>query len=351
MRAFPSQTSPGGEPTSDTTSWTSSNANDTLQEIQNSIVSSDQALVALIDSPNNNQLAQALARFVASGNFYADGGIADAYVLTPILSFVVPSQLQQGLRVRFFAAFSNTGVSTLNVNGLGIKSLLRKDATALSGGEIIAGEEIEATYDSSGDRFLLTSLPSTPPPALSLTGAMMYWPSLTPPAFALPRHGQTVLRASFPALFTFAQGSGIFIDDFVWTDDSDQQGKFGDGDGSTTFRIPDGRGVVDQGFDDGTRAGVGSPSYDNDEGGRVFGEFQKQATASDLTGEFGLRFNATATAGTGVFTPVSGPVFNRIELLGTTQTSRDIEFDPAGVTPVGNKARHNNNAYTPIIII
>ncbi|MEE4110554.1 MAG: hypothetical protein V2I24_14480 [Halieaceae bacterium] len=94
--------------------------------------------------PSADQLAQGRA------NHALDTGAANAYVVA--LS-KAPSAYTAGLQVRFLAANANTGASTLNVNGLGVKNLRRQDGTALRAGDILVGMPVSATYD--GTRFLL----------------------------------------------------------------------------------------------------------------------------------------------------------------------------------------------------
>jgi hypothetical protein len=60
-----------------------------------------------------------------------------------------PSAYTAGLQVRFLAANANTGASTLNVNGLGVKNLRRQDGTALRAGDILAGMPVSATYNGT----------------------------------------------------------------------------------------------------------------------------------------------------------------------------------------------------------
>ena len=108
-----------------------------------------------------NLLAQAIAGMAAASDWYDDSGAADAYVLTPIAGKEGLSALDtehDGAKVRFRADVNNAGASTVNVNGLGVKSILTQAAGALSGGEILAaGPDVELRYDFNGgtDRFFL----------------------------------------------------------------------------------------------------------------------------------------------------------------------------------------------------
>lgn len=80
----------------------------------------------------------------------ADTGSADAYAIapSPAISAYVAYQV-----FRFVAANDNTGASTLNVNGLGVKSIKKPDGSALEAGNIQAGGTYQVTYD--GTNFVL----------------------------------------------------------------------------------------------------------------------------------------------------------------------------------------------------
>lgn len=68
------------------------------------------------------------------------------------------------------------------------------------------------------------------------------------PAGWLKLNGASLSRASYPALWTYAQGSGALVTEAAWATDTS---KFSSGNGSTTFRIPDARGEFFRAFDDG----------------------------------------------------------------------------------------------------
>jgi len=98
-------------------------------------------------------------------NYAADTGVADAYVIE--LTYL--PTLSDGLAIRLKAANANTGASTLNVNGLGAKSLKHADGTELSANDIAAGQVVTASYN--GVEFRITS--STPSlTALAQTAAI-----------------------------------------------------------------------------------------------------------------------------------------------------------------------------------
>jgi hypothetical protein len=86
---------------------------------------------------------------------YDDSGLADAYQLDAQSNQHAPQSLFDGLIFSFVPANSNTGASTLNFVGLGVKALLNSSGEPLVLGDILSGERISVTYSASGDEFLL----------------------------------------------------------------------------------------------------------------------------------------------------------------------------------------------------
>ncbi|WP_417537315.1 tail fiber protein [Marinomonas sp.] len=77
-------------------------------------------------------------------------------------------------------------------------------------------------------------------------GRIEKYASSTPPQNTIKANGATLSRTTFARLWEYAQASGNLVDQA-----SKDLGNFGTGDGSTTFTIPDHRGVAGRGFDDG----------------------------------------------------------------------------------------------------
>ncbi|RQO57027.1 hypothetical protein DBV14_09465 [Variovorax sp. KBW07] len=82
-------------------------------------------------------------------------------------------------------------------------------------------------------------------------------------------NGALLPRASYPALFAYASAQGL-VSEADWTATS--SGRFSVGDGLTTFRIPDTRGVFVRGLDE-------SRGLD---AARVVGTYQDQANAPHI---------------------------------------------------------------------
>ncbi|MDR3508440.1 MAG: hypothetical protein P4L64_11130 [Caulobacteraceae bacterium] len=92
----------------------------------------------------------------AAATFAADtGSAANTYAFA-----MTPAWTAYNLGGVFFAsvAHGNTGASVGNVNGLGAKAIVRRDGSALTGGELVAGTYYPFLYDGTSIRML------TPPP-------------------------------------------------------------------------------------------------------------------------------------------------------------------------------------------
>ena len=99
--------------------------------------------------------------------FAAAGGTANALTatLTP-----APAALVAGMSVWVKATTTNTGAATLNLNGLGAKTIVRAGGSAVSGGDLAAGAIVEMVYD--GTNFQAVDLQSAfAPPSSSVVYA------------------------------------------------------------------------------------------------------------------------------------------------------------------------------------
>ncbi len=90
-------------------------------------------------------------------------------------------------------------------------------------------------------------------------------PSMIVRSGRIKANGAAISRAAYPRLFNFANDNGLIVTETNWA--AGYWGLFGEGDGSTTFRLPDLRGEFIRGYDDSR--GVDS--------GRVLGSRQLDA--------------------------------------------------------------------------
>jgi hypothetical protein len=85
-------------------------------------------------------------------NYAVDTGAADAYVVSLPHA---PASYADGLLVSFRPTNTNTGASTINVNGLGVKSIRNTAGSALSAGDITSGSPIDIRYSTATGFFHL----------------------------------------------------------------------------------------------------------------------------------------------------------------------------------------------------
>lgn len=161
------------------------------QAILNDIIGDQQALLksagivpsGSADEYGASQKLQAIVEQVSGrANTFVVGGTANAITLTPGTDQEGPQSYFIGMTVKFIPTLDNTGSVTLNVNGLGGKSLLKHRTTTnvtLVAGDIQSGALYEAHYN--GVEFILTNMPEiyetssfTPVLADTASGAPTY---------------------------------------------------------------------------------------------------------------------------------------------------------------------------------
>lgn len=106
----------------------------------------------------------------------------------------------------------------------------------------------------------------------ALVGSIVWESRTSARAGYLKLNGAVLSRASYPALWAYAQSSGALVSDATWLATS--WGCFSTGDGATTFRIPDLRGEHLRSWDDGRGA----------DSGRAIGTYQASQNLSHLHG-------------------------------------------------------------------
>lgn len=259
-----------------------------------------------------------LARLPTAGSYPTAGGTATVLTVTLGTTSNPITALFDGMVVRFRAASAATGAATLNVDGRGALPMRKGDGSiAVAANDWLANDLIEVVYESaSGGRWIFT------PPGLLRSGAatagqiltadgsggvtwasngmpvgtIYYVPANVAPAGALKANGALVSRTTYAALWAYAQASGNLAGtDGAWT-----AGQFSPGDGSTTFRLPDGRGEFVRGWDDGrgvdTGRTIGSAQSDDFRSHTHTLNSANDSTAGGLGLNYVTASNTTATA-------------------------------------------------------
>lgn len=133
--------------------YTASEFTQFKNETQNAITSSGQSLTG-----NAIQLKQALARYSANGSSGTDSGSANAYIWAPIGNNDKVTALIDGQSFTLIAGNSNTGASTLTVQGLAAKNIRKSGySSPVEEFDITAGNVYTFFYSSSNDQFELTT--------------------------------------------------------------------------------------------------------------------------------------------------------------------------------------------------
>ncbi|UPA25365.1 hypothetical protein [Shinella oryzae] len=103
-------------------------------------------------------MAASKRSFNRSNPMYVSTGTASAYVLT---YEVGPAAYAKGEVFSFFPHVDNAGPATLNINLLGARTIVRHDGTALSAGQIKAGQITALAFDGTNFR-LITPIVNNP---------------------------------------------------------------------------------------------------------------------------------------------------------------------------------------------
>ena len=101
-----------------------------------------------------NQQKLATAYRLGNGAFATDSGAADSYVLSVNYDNAAPTAYNDGDQYRFRAGAANTGASTVNINGLGDKTLVTVTGVTLPAGYIRTDADTTITFDAANDRFV-----------------------------------------------------------------------------------------------------------------------------------------------------------------------------------------------------
>ena len=103
---------------------------------------------------NSSQYLQAVLHLVTSGSTFDESGVADAYVLDVVNSNPAPANYSDNMTVSFIPGNTNTGASTVNIEGLGVKDIVSA-GVPLAAGIILADHFQSMFFDAANDRFEL----------------------------------------------------------------------------------------------------------------------------------------------------------------------------------------------------
>ena len=181
------------------------------------------------------------------GGSLTTGGTANAITVTAASGF---SSYANGRVVVFVAGATNTGATTLNVNSIGAKAVLKATGTgaaALGVADIQSGCIYTVRYNTALNGGAGAWLLINPTVNGVETGMIFDYAGSSAPSGYLLCYGQAVSRTTYAALFAVLSTT------------------FGAGDASTTFNLPDLRGRVIAGKDD--MGGTSADRLTNQTGG------------------------------------------------------------------------------------
>ena len=114
-------------------------------------------------------LATAINDPASYANYAVDSGAVNAYIIT---LNPAPSTLASmvGVTITFKPLVTNTGASTINVNGFGAINIVNTDSSALISGEIVAGNIFQLSYN--GTNFILMSVSTNLANLANVTGVL-----------------------------------------------------------------------------------------------------------------------------------------------------------------------------------
>jgi microcystin-dependent protein len=149
----------------------------------------------------------------------ATSGTSTAYTITSNQGFAsLPAM--DGAVIAFTPHATNGAAPTLSVDGLTAKPLRAASGADLQTNVLLSGTPYVALYNNANAEFVLQGF-SANPYGIPLAAGMDYWADTTPgSAYAFPT-GQAISRTTYATLFSF-----------IGT-------RFGSGDGSMTFNLPD----------------------------------------------------------------------------------------------------------------
>ncbi|WP_426111341.1 hypothetical protein [Pseudomonas sp. DSP3-2-2] len=125
-----------------------------LNTIQRELVSVVEKSGFALDPDKDDQVYTAIKTIIrsADSSFAVDGGTANVYVVNYTPTFTA---LANGMPLRFLAKTTNSGASTITVNGIGPKPLLGAAQQALQGGEVFATGIADIVYSVGLDSWIL----------------------------------------------------------------------------------------------------------------------------------------------------------------------------------------------------
>jgi microcystin-dependent protein len=166
-------------------------------------------------------------------------------------------------------------------------------------------------------------------------GTILDFLGTTPPTSYVELNGGLASRTTFSELWSFASSRGLVVSEATWIAGSYTM--FSSGDGSTTFRLPDVRGMFSRGWDHG--AGRDS--------GRTLGSYQADAL-QNITGNLSVSDHGTSGTTDGAFQRSGSGTVERA-LSDSAADNPAFTFDASRVARTSTETRPMNFAVMKIL--
>ncbi len=99
-----------------------------------------------------NQLALSMARHAQGAKYFVDSGSANAKILTKQNNFRPVTSYFAGMEVCFYVLASNTGSTTVNIDGAGVVNVLNEFGRTLGANDLTMGNMVTLIYDGTSFR-------------------------------------------------------------------------------------------------------------------------------------------------------------------------------------------------------
>jgi hypothetical protein len=125
-------------------------ANNLFTENENAVLAS--GLTLDNSGVDVNQLALAISRHAQGARYFVDSGSANSKILTKQNSFRPVSSYFAGMEVYFYVAASNTGATTINIDGAGSVAIKNEFGNTLGLNDLTKGNLVTLIYDGTNFR-------------------------------------------------------------------------------------------------------------------------------------------------------------------------------------------------------
>jgi hypothetical protein len=137
-------------PTPGNQTFSAEEANNLFTENENAVLAGGLALDNT--GVNVNQLALSMARHSQGAKYFVDSGSANAKILTKQNNFRPVTTYFAGMEVSFYVLVSNTGSTTVNIDGAGVVGVRNEFGRVLGANDLTMGNMVTLIYDGTNFR-------------------------------------------------------------------------------------------------------------------------------------------------------------------------------------------------------